>query len=49
MDEGINLIKICKNNNEIIALKKLSNYLSLEFPYSEFMVFESKSPFDIFL
>lgn len=49
IDTGSNLIKISKNNNEINALKKLSNYLSLEFPYSEFMVFESKSSFEIFL
>ncbi len=44
-DIGINLIETSHYKNEILALKKLYNILSLEFPHVEFLLFESKDPF----
>lgn len=44
-DIGINLIETSPYKGEILALKKLCNILSLEFPYVEFLLFESKDPF----
>ncbi|MFX1258998.1 MAG: Nif3-like dinuclear metal center hexameric protein [Promethearchaeota archaeon] len=43
-DIGFCLIEICHYNNEILALKKLCNIMSLEFPHDEFFLFESKNP-----
>jgi putative NIF3 family GTP cyclohydrolase 1 type 2 len=40
----INLIKIPLYSCLNITMKKLSNYLSLEFPYDEFLFFEIKEP-----
>lgn len=48
-DMGLSLIKIPSYYNEIIALKKLSNCLTLEFPYDEFFVYESSSIFNTYL
>ncbi|TFF86004.1 MAG: hypothetical protein EU518_00070 [Promethearchaeota archaeon] len=47
-DLGISLINISHHNSEMIALRHLRNFLSLEFPYDEFLLFESKDPFDFF-
>jgi len=47
-DLGISLINISHHNSEIIALRNLRNSLTLEFPYDEFLLFESKDPFDFF-
>lgn len=44
-DIGLNLIEISHYNPEIIAMKNLYNYLSLEFPYDNFFWFDSKNPF----
>ncbi|KKM77295.1 hypothetical protein LCGC14_1371510 [marine sediment metagenome] len=44
-DIGINLIETSHYMNEILALKKLCNILSLEFPHVKFFLFESKDPF----
>lgn len=46
---GICLIKIPYYKNEIIAMKKLSNILSLKFPYDEFYLFESEDPIKTYL
>ena len=46
-DTGLTLIEASHYKIEIIALKKLSNILSLEFPYVEFLLFESGDPFKI--
>ncbi|MFX0142685.1 MAG: Nif3-like dinuclear metal center hexameric protein [Candidatus Hodarchaeota archaeon] len=43
-DLGLNLIEISHYKNEILAMKKLSNVLSLEFPQVEFLFFDSKDP-----
>lgn len=43
-DIGVNLIEISPYTTEIIAIKKLCNILSLEFPYVVFLLFESKDP-----
>ncbi len=42
---GICLINISHHNAELYALKKLYNFLSLEFPYDEFLFFDSQDPF----
>ena len=44
-DIGLNLIETSHYKNEILALKKLCNVLSLEFPHVEFLLYESKDPF----
>ena len=44
-DLGIALIKIPHYSAEFYTLKKLYNFLSLEFPFDEFLLYESKNPF----
>ncbi|MFX0043518.1 MAG: Nif3-like dinuclear metal center hexameric protein [Candidatus Hodarchaeota archaeon] len=44
-DVGLTLIETSHYKNEIIALKKICNLLSLEFPYVEFILFDSKDPY----
>ena len=44
-DIGLTLIETSHYKNEIIALKKICNLLSLEFPYVEFILFDSKDPY----
>ncbi|MHA1931890.1 MAG: Nif3-like dinuclear metal center hexameric protein [Promethearchaeota archaeon] len=46
-DTGLTLVEASHYKIEILALKKLSNILSLEFPYVEFLLFESGDPFKI--
>jgi putative NIF3 family GTP cyclohydrolase 1 type 2 len=46
-DTGLALIEASHYKIEILALKKLSNILSLEFPYVTFFLFESADPFKI--
>jgi len=48
-DIGLNFIEVSHYNNEILAMKKLSNVLSLEFPQVEFFIFESKNPYKIYI
>ena len=48
-DNGLNLIKTSHYWNEILATKKLCNVLSLEFPEVEFILFESKNPFNTYI
>jgi dinuclear metal center YbgI/SA1388 family protein len=48
-DLKLTIIETSHYKNEILALKKLCNTLSLEFPYIEFSVFESGDPFKIYL
>ena len=48
-DTGLNLIETSHYEVEVLALKKLSNILSLEFPYTEFTVFDSGNPFHVLL
>ncbi|MFX1377784.1 MAG: Nif3-like dinuclear metal center hexameric protein [Promethearchaeota archaeon] len=43
-DLGINLIEVSHYKNEIIAMKKLGHFLSLEFPQVDFVLFDSKDP-----
>jgi dinuclear metal center YbgI/SA1388 family protein len=47
-DIGLVLIEASHYNSEIIALRKLCNYFSLEFPHTEFILFESKNPINFF-
>ena len=47
-DLGINLIEFSFYNCEILALKKLCNYLSLKFPYDEFYLFNSNNPLKLY-
>ena len=47
-DSGLILIEASHYKIEILALKKLSNILSLEFPHVEFLLFESRDPFKIY-
>lgn len=47
-DLGLILIEASHYNSEIIALRKLCNYFSLEFPHTEFILFESKNPINFF-
>lgn len=42
---GLSLIEAPHYEIEIVTLKKLCNILSLEFPYVEFLLFESNDPF----
>lgn len=44
-DMGFCLIELSHYKIKIIAMKKLCNLLSLEFPYDKFFLFESKDPF----
>jgi len=48
-DMGLNLIETSHYKNEILAMKKLCNILSLEFPEVEFILFESKNPFNTYM
>ncbi|MFX1280888.1 MAG: Nif3-like dinuclear metal center hexameric protein [Promethearchaeota archaeon] len=48
-DIGLSLIETSHYKMEILALKKLCNILSLEFPYVEFTLFESYDPFKIYI
>jgi dinuclear metal center YbgI/SA1388 family protein len=48
-DLGLNLIEISHYENEILAMKKLSNILSLEFPQVEFFLFYSKNPIKTYI
>ena len=48
-DIGLNLIEAPHYKNEILALKKLCNVLSLEFPHVEFVLFESKDPYKTYI
>jgi dinuclear metal center YbgI/SA1388 family protein len=47
-DNNLNVIEISHYKNEFIALRKLGNLLSLEFPYVEFMLFDSKDPYCVY-
>ncbi|MFW9881774.1 MAG: Nif3-like dinuclear metal center hexameric protein [Candidatus Thorarchaeota archaeon] len=47
-DIGISIVETSHYKIEILALKKLCNILSLEFPYVEFTLFESFDPFRIY-
>ncbi len=48
-DLGINIIEIPFFNCEILALKKMCNFLSLKFPYDEFFLFNSKNPLKLYI
>ena len=45
---GLSLIEISHYKNEIMAMKKLCNLLSLEFPFDEFILFESTDPIEYY-
>jgi len=47
-DLGVNLIEFSFFNCEILAIKKLYNYLSLKFPYDEFYLFNSRNPLKLY-
>jgi putative NIF3 family GTP cyclohydrolase 1 type 2 len=47
-DLGLNFIEIPFFNCEVLALKKLCNYLSLKFPYDEFCLFNSRNPLKLY-
>jgi len=47
-DIGLSLIELSYYKSGIISLKKLHNFLSLEFPYEEFLFFESEDPLNIY-
>ena len=46
-ESGLNLIQIPLYNCETIALRKLYNFLSLEFPHDEFYFYDAKNPVKI--
>jgi len=48
-DTGLNLIGISLYNCNTIALRKLHNFLSLEFPHDDFYFFEAKNPVQVFM
>ena len=48
-DIGLSLIEAPYYEIAIVTLNKLCNILSLEFPYVEFLLFESKNPFRTFI
>ncbi len=48
-DIGLNLIETSYYENGLLAMKKLSNILSLEFPQVEFIIFESKNPIKTYI
>jgi len=48
-DRGLNLIETSYYKNGLLAMKKLSNILSLEFPQVEFIIFESKNPIKTYI
>ena len=45
-DIGLNLIEASYYNNIFFTLKKLSNFLSLEFPEEAFYCYDSNNPFN---
>ena len=47
-DSGINLIGLSLYNCNTIALRKLHNFLSLEFPYDDFYFFEANNPVQVY-
>ena len=47
-ESRLNLIGISLYNCNTIALKKMHNILSLEFPHDEFYFFESRNPINVF-
>lgn len=47
-DSGINLIGLSLYNCNTIALRKLHNFLSLEFPHDDFYFFEAKNPVQVY-
>jgi putative NIF3 family GTP cyclohydrolase 1 type 2 len=47
-DTGLNLIGISLYNCNTIALKKMHNLLSLEFPRDEFHFYEAKNPIQVY-
>lgn len=46
-ESGLNLIQIPLYNCQMIALRKLYNFLSLEFPHDEFYFYDAKNPIKI--
>ncbi|NVM34798.1 MAG: Nif3-like dinuclear metal center hexameric protein [Candidatus Lokiarchaeota archaeon] len=48
-DIGLNLIETSHYQNVILAMKKLCNILSLEFPEVEFFLFESMNPIKTYI
>ncbi|MHA1913567.1 MAG: Nif3-like dinuclear metal center hexameric protein [Promethearchaeota archaeon] len=48
-DTGLSLIEAPHYEIEIVTLNKLCNVLSLEFPYVEFLLYESKDPFKTYI
>ncbi|MHA1988607.1 MAG: Nif3-like dinuclear metal center hexameric protein [Promethearchaeota archaeon] len=48
-DIGLSLIEAPHHEIATVTLNKLCNILSLEFPYVEFFLFESKNPFKTFI
>lgn len=48
-DIGLNLIETSHYQNVLLAMKKFSNLLSLEFPDVEFFLFESKNPIKTYI
>ena len=48
-DIGLNLIEASHYENVLLAMKKLCNLLSLEFPEVEFFLFESKNPIKTYI
>lgn len=47
-DNNLNVIEISYYKNVFLALRKLVNILSLEFPYVEFLLFNSKDPYCVY-
>jgi putative NIF3 family GTP cyclohydrolase 1 type 2 len=47
-DTGLNLIGISLFNCNTIALRRLHNFLSLEFPHDDFYFFEAQNPIQVF-
>ncbi|TXT61845.1 MAG: putative GTP cyclohydrolase 1 type 2 [Promethearchaeota archaeon] len=45
---GLCIVNISHHNAEMLALKKLRNLLSLEFPHDDFLIFDSDDPLKIF-
>ncbi|MFX1418478.1 MAG: Nif3-like dinuclear metal center hexameric protein [Promethearchaeota archaeon] len=48
-DIGLNLLETPHYKIDNLAIKKLYNILSLEFPHSEFLLFESKDPYKTYI
>jgi dinuclear metal center YbgI/SA1388 family protein len=45
---GLCIVNISQHDTEMLALQNLRNFLSLEFPHDDFLIFESDDPFKIF-